>query len=75
MKSAVPREIVDASGCFEENNGRASGSWRVASYEPRNLGDFEVVESADKSAFDALGEEFFEHSVDDYTLHRESLIR
>jgi hypothetical protein len=26
-----------------------------------DLGNFEIIESADKSAFDALGEEFFEH--------------
>ena len=75
VKSAVPGEIIDASGGFKENDGRACGSWRIASYEPRNLGNFEIIESADKSAFDALGEEFFEHGVDDYTLHGEGMIR
>ena len=62
MKSAVPRKIVNASGRFEEDNRRTRGSWRVAIYELRGSRDLEIIESADKSAFDALGEEIFYHS-------------
>ena len=61
VKSAVPGKVVNAGGGFEENNGSARGSWRIASYELRDSRNFEIVESADKAAFDTLGEEFFEH--------------
>ena len=74
MKSAVPREVVNASGRFEEDHRCASGSWRIVSYELCDSRNFVVVKSADKSALDALGEEFFEHGVDDYTLHGEGTI-
>lgn len=30
--------------------------------------NFEVIDSADKSALDTLGEEFFEHGVANYTV-------
>ena len=63
MKSAVPGEIVDASGGFEENNGRASGLGFLTGNLSGNTRNFEIVEPADKSAFDALGEEFFEHRL------------
>lgn len=63
MKTAVPREIIDTSGGFEEDNrcirwwGGMTGD---ASCDPRN---FEIVEVADQSAFDALCEEIFEHTI------------
>ena len=66
MKSAVPREIVNTRGGFEEDDRRARGSWRVTSYKLRDLRNFEIVESADKSAFDALGEEFFHGRLVDW---------
>jgi hypothetical protein len=59
MKSTVPGKIVNASGRFEEDNRRVRGSWRVASYELCDSGNLEVVEPADKSAFDALGIKVF----------------
>ena len=62
MKSAVPRKIVNASGCFEKNNRRAIWLRLFAEHFARQRCDLEIVEPAHKSAFDALGEELF-HAV------------
>ena len=59
MKTAVPRKIVDARRGFEENNWRTIRLRFFASHLTRNRCDFEIIESADQSAFDALGEKFF----------------
>ena len=59
MKSAIPREIVNSCGCFEEDDRRARGKWLVVSDEFRHCRNLEIVEPADESAFDALGEKFF----------------
>jgi len=59
MKSAVPREVIDACGCFEERDRRARRRRRVASYELRHARDLQIIEPADESAFKALSEEFF----------------
>lgn len=62
MESAVPGEVIDSCGCFEENNRCASRLRLLASHLARHRCDLEIVESADKSAFDALGEEIFHHN-------------
>jgi hypothetical protein len=59
VKSAVPRKIVNARGCLEEDNRRAIRMRFFASHFARHGSDLEIIEPADKSAFDALGEEFF----------------
>ena len=59
MESAVPGEIVNASGCLEENNRRARRMRRVTSYKLRHARDLEIIEPADESAFETLGEKFF----------------
>ena len=61
MESAVPREIIDPCGCFEEDDGRAS--WFRFAFRNLlcHLGDLQIIEPADKSAFEALGEKIFEH--------------
>lgn len=58
MKPAVPREIVNARGRFEEDDGRALYRWRVARDKLSHADYFEIVNSADKSALDVLFEEF-----------------
>jgi hypothetical protein len=60
MKSAIPREIVDAGGSFEEHDWLTSCGWRVTGDKFRDMCDLEIVEVADKSAFETLGEEFGE---------------
>jgi hypothetical protein len=61
MKTAVPGEIVYAGRCFEERDRRIIG-WRLfASNGSRYRGNFEIIEPADQTAFDALREEFVEH--------------
>jgi len=61
MKSTVPGEIVNSRGGFEEHYRRAVNWRRVTSYKFRHARDFEVIQAADKSAFEALGEEFSKH--------------
>ena len=63
METAVPGKIVDAGGRFEENNRRARGRRRLASQARCSTRNFEIIEPADESAFDALGEEIIEHSI------------
>ena len=59
VEPAVPREIVDSRGGFEEDNRRAC-SLRCAQ---RNLichvGDFQVIQPSNKSAFNTLREKIF----------------
>jgi hypothetical protein len=64
MKPAVPREVVDAGGGFEENHRRARGVRRATRHDMRHARNFDIVETADESAFEALREEirnFGEH--------------
>jgi hypothetical protein len=56
VKTAVPGEIVDARGCFEEDDRRARGLQFLTRNSPGHRRDFQVIEPADQSAFDALGE-------------------
>jgi len=59
MKSAVPREIVNPRGGLEEDDRRARRLWFLARNFSRHRRDLEIIEPADKSAFDALGEKLF----------------
>lgn len=43
MKGAVPREIVDAGGGFEKDDGRAIGRGNLLGNTTRHLPDLEVV--------------------------------
>lgn len=61
MKSAVPGKIIDPGGGFEKDNRRARRSWRLADDTLCHTRDFQIVEPADKSAFEALSEEVLEH--------------
>lgn len=60
MKAAVPREIVDAGGGFEEEERRAGGDRRLPGDPFRHAGDLPIVKPADDAAFEALFEEFGE---------------
>ena len=59
MKSAVPGKVIDAGGGLKKNDRLARCGRRVTGDKLRRLRHFEVVEPADKSAFDALGEKVF----------------
>ena len=61
MKSAIPREIVDAGGSFEEHDWLTSCRWRVTGDKFRDMCDLEIVEVADKPTFEALGEKIFHY--------------
>jgi hypothetical protein len=61
MKAAIPREIVNPCGGFEEDNRRARRLRLLSCNTARHRRNFEIVEPADKSAFDALGEKFSKH--------------
>ena len=63
MESAVPGQVVNAGGCFEENDRRAFGLRFLTSHLMRYKCYLEIIEPADKSAFDALGEKIFEHGL------------
>lgn len=58
MEAAVPGEVIDACGGFEKDNRGACRGRRLAGHSLRNPGNPAVIESADKSALDALVEEF-----------------
>src|SRR5688572_23207563 len=62
MKSAIPREIVYPSGSFEKDDGLTTCGWRAAGDKLRHARDLEIVEPADKSTFETLGVEIFEHT-------------
>ena len=62
MESAVPREVIDPCGGFEERDRRAGSRRRATSYELRHTRNLQIIEPADESAFEALSEEFFEQS-------------
>jgi hypothetical protein len=59
MKSAVPREIVNAGGGFEEDDGLSACLRFFPRDKPRHARDFHIVDAADESAFEALGEKLF----------------
>ena len=61
MKPAVPGEVIDPRGGFEEDNRRARRRRGVANNALCHARDFEIIEPADKPAFDSLFEEFFYH--------------
>jgi len=60
MESAVPRKIIYACGRFEENDWRAIRRWFLTRNFPRNRCDLKIIEPADKSALEALGEKFIQ---------------
>ena len=55
MKAAIPREVIDTGGSFEEDNRRAAGLRLLASDSLCNGCDLEIIKPADESAFDSLG--------------------
>ena len=61
MEAAVPREIINPCGRFEKYDRRARWRWRVTDDEFSYACNFEIIEPADKSALDALGEKFSKH--------------
>ena len=61
METTIPREIIDAGRCFEEDNrstGRLRGSVNDLFGSTCN---FSIIKPADQPAFDSLSEEFVEH--------------
>jgi hypothetical protein len=58
VKAAVPGKVIDTGGGFEEDDRCAAWLRFFASYFARDRCDLDVIKSADKSTFDALGEEF-----------------
>lgn len=58
MKAAVPREIVDACGGLEKDHRRARGNRLTPRHLTRYTGNLKIIQPADKSTFDALGEKF-----------------
>lgn len=62
MKSTIPRKIIDPCGSFEKGDRPTRWGRRAAGDEFRDARDFEIVEPADQSTFEALIEKFFEHS-------------
>ena len=61
MKSAIPRKVIDTCRGFEENDWRTVRLWFFAGHLARHGCDLEIIESADESALDTLGEKFFQH--------------
>ena len=61
MKSAVPREIIDPCRGFEERDRCTRWLWLLTGNAPRYARYLQIIEPADESAFEALGEEFFYH--------------
>jgi len=61
MKPAVPREIIDACGGFEEDHWSPCGRRRVTRDESCDARNLEIVEPAHEPTFEALGEEFLKH--------------
>ncbi len=59
MESTVPGEVIDPCGSFEKSDRRAARRRRVTSDESRYASDLQIIEPADKSAFEALFEEIF----------------
>jgi len=64
VKSAVPREIVNPGGGFEEDDRLSLRRRFLARNMPRHRRDLEIVESADQSALEALGDKFSKHGND-----------
>jgi hypothetical protein len=60
VKSAVPREIVNACGCLEEYDGLSRCGRREAGHASRDARDLEIIQPADESALEALGVKVFE---------------
>ena len=60
MKSAVPGEVVDAGGGFEEEERRAGRDRRLPGDPFRHTGDLPIVKPAGDAALEALFEEFRE---------------
>ena len=60
MKTAVPGEVIDTCGGFEEDNRRAL-RWRLsARHLPGDGCDLSIVKTADQSSFETLDKEFVE---------------
>jgi len=64
MESAVPREVIDPCGSFEERDWCTRWLWLLTGNAPCYTRDPKIIEPADESAFEALGEEFFYHQED-----------
>ncbi len=60
VKTAIPGEVIDACGGFEEGNRRAACRRLPAGHLPGEGCGLSIVKTADQSAFEALGEEFIE---------------
>ncbi len=63
MKPTIPGEIIDPGGGFEKDDRRAVSRRRVTSDEFCYARNFDVIEPAEESALEALGEEFSEHGI------------
>lgn len=63
MKTAIPGEIVDPRGGFEEHDWRALGRRRLADNAFCSTRNLEIIQPADKTAFEALSEYFVEHKT------------
>ncbi len=59
MESTIPGEVIDPCRGFEEDDRRAARRRRVTGDESRYAPDLQIIEPADKSAFEALLEEIF----------------
>jgi hypothetical protein len=62
MKTTIPGKIINSSGCLKEHDRRTVGLWFFTENSSRHSRNFNIIESADQPAFDALREEFLEHS-------------
>jgi hypothetical protein len=58
MKPAIPREIINTSGRLEKDDRCARWQRLFASHIARDRCNLKIIKSADKSALEALGEEF-----------------
>ena len=61
MESAVPREVVNACGGFEERDRCTRGLWLLMGNAPRHTRDLQIIEPAEEAAFEALSEKIFYH--------------
>lgn len=71
MEGAVPREVINAGGGFEEDDRRTLGGWNLLGNATCHFPNLEIVEMAFDSARNMLGEEFRKaiyHRVEFYTI-------
>ena len=60
VEPAVPREVVDPRRCFEEDDWRAHRLRGALHHLPRHIGNLQVIQPSDESAFNALREKILE---------------